>query len=506
MPAPTQGGATAPTTETTTTQQQPAATTTENRQAPARTPAQIPAQNGNDQQRAVPEMFSARDALSFVSDARAAGGDTAATRAEELIVENAEGNISIDAARMALLKDLGKKQGEATGGIRATAIEVGEESRTKFLRGAENAIMQRSGVANDIRKAAKLRGDDKVDLDPGEFRGCRMVDLARLSIEQSGEKVRSHDPREIIGQAFTMTRAGMQQGTSDFGILLGNVMHKTLQAAYEITPDTWRLIAGVGSVSDFREHSRYIRGSLGVLDDKLETGEFKNKPMTDGSFEKIKLKTKGNIVAITREAMVNDDLGIFNSVLSELGRAAKLSIEVDFYAMLALNGGLGPVMDDGKTLFHADHNNIAATGAAPGVDSLDALRVQMAQQKDPSGNEYLDLRPSVLAVPIGLGSTARVLNGAEYDPDVTGKFQKPNVVRGLFGEIVDTPRLAGKRYYAFGDPSNAPTFEVVFLNGQQEPMLEQNEAWRMDGTEFKVVFDYGMDAVNYRSAVTNAGE
>jgi hypothetical protein len=50
-----------------------------------------------------------------------------------------------------------------------------------------------------------------------------------------------------------------------------------------------------------------------------------------------------------------------------------------------------------------------------------------------------------------------------------------------------------------------PALEVVFLNGVQEPYLEQREGWRTDGTEFKVRHDYGVGAINYRSAVTNAG-
>jgi hypothetical protein len=108
-------------------------------------------------------------------------------------------------------------------------------------------------------------------------------------------------------------------------------------------------------------------------------------------------------------------------------------------------------------------------------------------------------------VPIGLRGDSIVINEAQYDPDTASKLQKPNKVRGLFDDVVGTPRLAGTRYYAFADKDMHPAIEVVFLNGVQEPYLEQREGWRTDGTEFKVRHDYGVGGINYRSAVTNAG-
>jgi hypothetical protein len=95
----------------------------------------------------------------------------------------------------------------------------------------------------------------------------------------------------------------------------------------------------------------------------------------------------------------------------------------------------------------------------------------MASQKDPSLNEFLDLRPAVLLLPIGLGGQARVINQSQYDPDNVASGSKaqmkPNVVVGLFGDVVDTPRLTGTRRYLFADPSIAPVLEVAFLDGQQ---------------------------------------
>ena len=131
----------------------------------------------------------------------------------------------------------------------------------------------------------------------------------------------------------------------------------------------------------------------------------------------------------------------------------------------------------------------------------------MASQKGVGANaDYLDLRPQVLLVPIGLGGTARVINAAEYDPDTANKLQRPNVVRGLFSDVVDTPRLSGTRRYLFADPANAPVLEVDFLDGNEQPYLEQKAGFEVDGATFKVRHDYGVSVVDYRGAVTNAGQ
>ena len=187
-----------------------------------------------------------------------------------------------------------------------------------------------------------------------------------------------------------------------------------------------------------------------------------------------------------------------------LGRAAARTIEADVFALLALNSGLGPTMADTYSLFHANHANISATGAMTSA-VIDDVRVKMASQKDVSSNDYLDIRPAVIVCPLASGSTLRVINSAEYDPDTANKLQRPNAVRGLFREVVDTPRLSGTRTYAFADPAEAPVIEVAFLDGVQDPFLELQNGFDVDGARYKVRLDYGIAAIDYRGAVTSAG-
>jgi hypothetical protein len=203
--------------------------------------------------------------------------------------------------------------------------------------------------------------------------------------------------------------------------------------------------------------------------------------------------------------IINDDLAGFTRLSGMLGRAAARSIENDVYAVLALNSGLGPVLVDGKTLFHADHGNIATDAGAPTVTRFDAMRVQMGQQMDKDENDYLDIRPSLWLGPMNLASTVRILNGSQYDPDATNKLQRPNVVNGLLSDVIDTPRLSGNAYYMFANPSEEPTLEVSFLNGVQTPFMESQNGFEVDGVKWKIRLDYGVGAVGFRGAIRNAG-
>ncbi|HEX7127293.1 MAG TPA: prohead protease/major capsid protein fusion protein [Thermodesulfobacteriota bacterium] len=404
-------------------------------------------------------------------------------------------------------------QSDATAGASHVRIEGGEDARDKWQRGVQAWLIQKAAVGDVLAQAKAKRPDHPAFrdalADPGEFRGLSLVDLARDCLEAAGIRTRGLDKMALVGKALTLRSAGYQT-TSDFAVALENVLHKTLLAAYTVAPDTWRRFCAVGSVSDFRPHARYRTGFLGRLEVVREHGEFRNKAIPDAVKESISADTKGNILALSRQAIINDDMGIFSRIATQAGRMVALSIELDVYDLLKLNAGLGPTMNDGQTLFHASHGNINATGSALSVAGLDADRVVMATQTDPSGNETLDLRPAILLVPIGLGGEARVINDAQFDVDTvsggqTNKFMKPNKVRGLFRDIVDTPHLSGTRRYLFADPALMPVLEVVFLEGQQEPFLETRDGWRIDGVEWKIRHDYGVGAIEVRGAVTNAG-
>lgn len=399
-------------------------------------------------------------------------------RVEESMVNDLiERGIGLIDAKNVMIEKWGKLvDAETTRGDASVTVD----EKDKFIEACVNAIQGRAGVAK---------------MDTGnEFRGMRLTEIAKLCLDRGGIISRGLDEREMVRRAFTTS-------TSDFPVLLESAMHKTLLSAYGLAPDTWSRFCKIGSVTDFKAHNRYRTGSFGNLDDLGELSEFKNKTIPDGEKASITAKTKGNTINISRQTIINDDLGAFIGLSQMLARAARRTIESDVYALLASN----PVMLDGFRLFSTEHGNLAGTAAVVSVDSLEAARIQMAMQKDNSGNDYCDLVPKTWLGSMAQGGNARVTNGAIYDPDTPNKLQKPNKVAGLFQEIIDTPRITGTEWYMFADADEGTVIEVAFYNGIQEPYLENELGFDVDGMRWKVRLDYGVAAMDYRGAVKNAG-
>lgn len=388
-------------------------------------------------------------------------------------------------------------------------VSAGEDAKDKFVRGASAWLFERTGTRKLIEDARGKLPDvfAGVSFDPGEFRGLSPIELARESLERQGVKTRGMDKMAMIGLAFTHRSA--YQTASDFANLLENVLGKVLIGSYATLPTTWERFCGLDQVPDFRTSNRYYTGAFPSLPKIAEHGEYTNAAIPDGVKRGVTTERKGMILGLSREAIVNDDMGALTNMASEIGKASGRTLEEDVYAFLALNAGLGPTQADAQPFFHANRANVNAVGSAITAAGIDADAAVMAYQKDPTGRGFLNLQPAVLLVPRPLRGTAQVINEAQYDPDTANKLQKPNTVRGLFGDVIGSPYLAAAstRRYLFADPSVAPAIVVAYLEGHgRGPIMETKDGWRIDGVEWKVTLYAKVQAGDPKGAVTNAGQ
>lgn len=332
----------------------------------------------------------------------------------------------------------------------------------------------------------------------GALQGASMLEQCRASLSRAGINPAGRTPEEIYAAAFT-------QGVTDFPLLLESVTHRALQNGFATAQHTWRRFCAVGQVSDFRDHPRIRMSSIGNLLPLNEMGEFKNVTIPDAERARVRAGTKGLILNISRQALINDDLNALTDLAVQLGTAAQRTLEGDVYAVLGLNGGLGPFLDDGKTLFHASRGNYVAPGAAPTYESFTDSLTKMGSVKDVGGNDYLALRPAIWLGPMTLSGAARGVNEAELVADPVTSLAKANGFRNTLGDIVGTRRLSGTAWRMFAPIEDAPVLEVSFLAGNEEPAVTVQDGFGLDGVSFRVVFDYGVSALDWRGAFMNAG-
>lgn len=380
-------------------------------------------------------------------------------------------------ANLRILQALKNKPVEAV-----QSFEVIDDAKDKFRAGSRKAILARAGVEEDDTR--------------NEFRGMRMLDIAKESLNRNGVTTGGMRPLEIAGAAFS-------HSASDFPLLLEDSANKMLMDAYSAFPNTWSQWSRRGSVSDFKENKRLRMGTFANLETVRAGGEYTESSLSEER-ETIQASTKGRIISFDRQMLINDDLDSFSRVTAMMGRSAARSVEKDVYTTLTNN----PTMSDSVALFHSSHNNLAGSGAAIAAGTVSAGKAAMRKQTFSStDDEYLDILAEILLVPVALEDTARTLIASATDPGQANS-RKPNIHQNTL-EVVSSPYLdsvSATAWYLLGNASqDAPIIEVVFLDGVDTPFIDSQEGFNIDGVQFKVRLDYGVGAIDYRGAWKNAG-
>lgn len=326
-----------------------------------------------------------------------------------------------------------------------------------------------------------------------QYMGLSVPEIGRLCLQRDGFNTTG------LGADALITRA--LNSTSDFPALMADALNKTLRVAYEAAPSGLKKVARETSVADFRAKHRIMLDSTGfTLETTNEDGEFKRGTMID-SEATYAVSTYGKIFGITRQAMVNDDLGAFSDIARRLGIAAG-QFEATFLAnFLAQNSGAGPTMNDSKPLFDATHGNYVAvgSGAVPSVSTLTTARLAMRHQTGIGGG-LIAVTPRYLVVPAELETMAEQLV-AEIRPIQVGDVNPFSTLTA----IVVEPRLTAYGWYMVADPGEIDGLEYCYLAGQPGPQVEARLGFDVDGLETRVRLDYGGGFVDWRGWYFNAG-
>ena len=386
---------------------------------------------------------------------------------------------SIDEVRASILDTLAKKQEQTK--VSAATVEVDE--RDKFRAGLIEGMAQRAGLKTDSSER-------------NDFAGLTFSMIADRCLERAGDHNRGN-PLTWIGRAMS---------TSDFPYVCGAIANKAVQEGWNDTPETWTQWCGEGSVPDFKLQTLVGLGAFGVLPALTEGEEYKFTTR-DEAAETVKIGTFGQMFALTRQTIINDDLSLFADTMRELGAAAKRTVAELPYKVLADN----PVMGDGETLFHAKHGNLG-TSAVVGIDSLNEGELKMSQQKDIGKKKFLGITPKFLIAPMSKKGHIRQfllteLIGEVAETSGTTTIARPNMYNPWFQGAGLVPiydhNLDGNAWFLAADKGK--TVKVFFLNGVKTPYLENRDGWTVDGTEWKVRIDAAAAPVDWRGLFKNAG-
>jgi HK97 family phage prohead protease len=404
----------------------------------------------------------------------------------------ADHSVDGNAVRKALQKKIAERQAAARAKQPGPTVTEGFDLRRKRV----------ALVGNALEHMVNPRTTLEADAMP--YRGLRISELARTYLSEEGFDVRGLGRMDIATLALKgslpfelQSRAAGMHSTSDFPLILANAVTKRLRDAYNQAPSLWKSFSRQSNAPDFKSKYVVLLSEAPRFQKVYEGGEYKyGKLSEDGT--NYAIATYGVIVAITRQAIINDDLGAFDRIPALYGRAAMDNESDIVWALITAN----PTMSDGNALFSSAHGNLTGTGTAISITSLGVARALFRAQKNIGALEYLNLTPRFLVVPPEQEALALQYT-AQYTPATAANV---NVFASL--DVIVEPRLSANSttaWYLIADPAQIDVIEFGYLEGQQGLYTETRNGFEVDGIEIKARDDFGAQVIDWRGLYKNAG-
>ena len=404
---------------------------------------------------------------------------TACTGHEDILAQAVKEGWTAEKAELACLK---AEKEEAEKAKKQAAIEASRP-------GAPAIINLQASASHDVKTvvAAACMGAAMKDKDLEAQ--CKGVDLDAahdLRITRLSDIFAAFGIQYRPGDNESMEKA-LRAAFSNANIpnVLSNVAHKFVMAGFGAVGDDWRKVSRPVSVVDFKEVKgvRLVMG--GVLKPLGKGGELQHVDLSDDA-RALKAATKGSIVGITREDLVNDDLSVLALVPERFGMMAGRTINKDVFGKISTTT--------------SDYG--ANTTGALSLDTLAAAYALAMTIKDGQGDPLGTLPDKILCAPSsfllakGIYQSEHIVNGA-------GKSARDNVMRNML-EPVTSPYLSGTTYWLFN--STFPLVDVAFLNGRQTPVIETADVdFTQLGIQMRCYYDYGPSKGETKAALISTG-
>ncbi|MGN6728194.1 MAG: phage major capsid protein, partial [Tepidisphaeraceae bacterium] len=295
--------------------------------------------------------------------------------------------------------------------------EVGSPRINAYGRNdpAEAKATRRPGAADHVEAAmllasglnekfvAKEYGEQTVDaVSSSKFANSGIHAAMRFVLRQAGE---SGDfgrvTPDVIRATFHAGNVIQADGFSSISLpgILSNVANKFVMSGYLGVKTTWPQFCGIRELKDFKPATLYRMTGLGKFQKVGPDGELKHITLGEEAFP-LQADTDGAMIALTRQMIMNDDLGMLQGLAQPLGRMAAISVERNVFTLLLSNPS--------NFFSEANGNLLDGADSALGIDGLTAGETAFLNQVDKNGDPTL-VQPQFVLVPTALSTTAASL-------------------------------------------------------------------------------------------------
>ena len=359
---------------------------------------------------------------------------------------------------------------------------------------------------SDVIEAAFCRSAGLQDLDK-QFRPevleaadrMRGFGLGELILRCAAEAGYSGRTRIGAGNINEVMRAAFS--THTLSTLLTTMGNKILLDGFTSIPQSWREVAQVRPVSDFKEVTAYRLTTALEYEEVGPAGEIKHGTAGQESYE-LQAKTYAKMLALTRQDIINDDLGAFNDLRNRFGIGAAIALNKVFWkAWLEAY--------DGAAFWTAARGNLV-TSATLAEAGLNKAVAAFRKLSGPDGN-MMSLTPKFLLVPPDLESTALKLYSSQEVRDTTAstKTLTANIFWNRFKPLIAPelsnaafPGYSATTWFLLADPKILASAIVCFLNGQESPTIESADSdFNTLGIQFRGYHDFGVSMSEWQASV-----
>ena len=363
----------------------------------------------------------------------------------------------------------------------------------------EAALCMAAGIS-DERLAKDRDYGEQVVTAAWQYRRRGLRGMLALALEAAGVSV-PHGGREFY-DTLVANQKVQAAGFSTVNLpgILGNVANKMLLDAFTQQPGTYQVIAQQEDFSNFHQHTLYRLDATGSFSLVPSDGEIKHGQLVESEYTN-KLETYGLMLTLTRQQIINDELSAFRSLVAQLGRRAKIAIERALYAV---------VMEASDSFYTVAKGN-RLTSSALGITSLGTARAALAKMQDANGDplategRYLlvptELEPLALQIytSVTLNETTTVDKPRPVNNPYINRYQpiaSPYLSTGSGGGQSPTT------WYLLADPAALPAFQVAYLDGRRQPVIETADAeFNTLGMSMRAYWDFGVARIDHRGAV-----
>lgn len=345
--------------------------------------------------------------------------------------------------------------------------------------------------------------DQTLQVAHDEFGG--RISLAQLiaeCAEANGHISRGGVDAEMLRAAWGPIYASGFSTTS-LSNVLSNTANKFITMGFDSVDMTCRRISRVRPVRDFKTATSISLHGGHNFEKLGPGGEIKHGVPGETVYTN-SVSTYARMLAITRQDVINDDLGVLTMLPQKLGRGAGLALNERFWTVFL----------DNSSFFSSANSNLNEGVATVTSAGLTATEVIFRNQVDPDGH-VLGVMPSVMLVPPTQHSAALELMNSERVIDGTSTAKGPdgNIWRGRF-RVETSPYMENSSYtgnstaywYLLADPQNYPVIEIAALNGNLEVTVESADAdFNMLGIQMRGFSDFGVAMYEKRYGVKADG-